>query len=81
MLSLLLKPFSFSVSETDYWEVLKESGWGGAAEMDLCELDDLIGIGVKAGHAKLITVRWKKYRGGEPASFTAKHRGTELLPR
>ena len=65
----------------DHWEVLKDSGWGGADEMDLCELEDLIGLGIKPGHAKLMLVRWKKYRSGEPASFTAKHRGTELMPR
>ena len=47
--------------------MLEETGWGGAPEMDLCTPEDLIGVGVKAGHAKLITVWWGKYRSGEPA--------------
>ena len=50
-------------------------GWGGVSEMDLIAEEDLIALGVKPGHAKLIVVRWKKYRNGEASSFTHKHRG------
>lgn len=47
----------------DYWPLLRENGWG-VQEMDVCSEADLQAMGIKPGHAKLVVVRWKKYRDG-----------------
>lgn len=44
-------------------------------EVDLCSEVDVIAMGVKPGHAKLIVERRNRYRRGEASSFLHKHHG------